>query len=166
MHKRFTLFTSVVFATSILISSTAASSNFSTGALLNSQWTCMDARLSTGGPISEQKFAELELAPTTVKRDKTFTTVTFTKFNLMSSDDSFTRVVLEVFKGAKTYKRSFITLKSVDGVQKINFSVKVPTKEIKEIVFNVSIQSSRNPKVGGACIPNSVYNDLLPKNVP
>jgi hypothetical protein len=166
MRKRFSLVTSVVLATSVLISPTAAGSNFNSGALLNSQWTCIDARLSTGGSISEQKFAELDFGPTTVKRDKTFTTVTFTKFNLKTNNYFFTRVALQVFKGTKTYKQSFLTLKSVNGVQKINFTVKVPTKEIKEIVFNVSIQSSKNPKVGGACIPNSVYNSLLPKNEP
>jgi hypothetical protein len=166
MRKRFLFVTSVVLSALVLNGLTAEGSNFNTGALLNSQWTCLDARLSNSGPISEQKIAELEFAPTTVKKDKTFTTVTFTKFNLKSSKGLFTSVGLQVFNGKKTYKQSFIPLKPMDGTQKINFSVKVPTQEIKDIVFGISIQDPKNRKIGGACIPTSLYTSMLPSPKP
>lgn len=162
MYKRFSIITSVVLVASILSGLTAEGSNFSTGALLNSQWTCIKAWPSTSERLSDTKVAELEFAPTTVKRDKSSTTVTFTKFNLKSSKGLYTAVSLAVFNQTKTYKRSFIPLKPLDGVQKINFKVKVPTKEIKDIVLNISIQDPKNRKVGAACIPTSVYQEFLP----
>jgi hypothetical protein len=159
---RFSIFITVALAASILSGMPAEGSNFSTGALLNSQWICINPNLSTSGPISERKVAELEFAPTTVKKDKSVTTVTFTKFNLKSSNGLFTAVALQVFNTKTTYKRSFIPLKPTDGVQKINFSVKVPTKEIKNIVLNITIQDPKNRKVAGSCIPRSAYTGLLP----
>lgn len=166
MRRQIAIVTSIVFVVSIFAGVPAQSSNFSMGALLNSQWTCIDSNKSTNGPISEIKVAELEFAPTTVKKDKTFTTVTFTKFNLKSSKDLYTVVALAVFTQKKTYKQAFIPIKPIDGVQKLNFSVKVPTKEIKEIVLNITIQNPKNQKVGGSCIPTSVYTKMLPITLP
>jgi hypothetical protein len=151
---------------SILNGLSAQAANFSVGALLNSQWTCIDPNQSTNGPINEIKVAELVFAPTTVKKDKTFTTVTFTKFNLQSSKGLYTLVALAVFTRTKTYKQAFIPIKPIDGVQKLNFSVKVPTKEIKEIVLNISIQNPKNQKVGGSCIPTKVFEGMLPISTP
>jgi hypothetical protein len=166
VNKRSVFITSTLLATLFLNSLTTATANFSVGALLNSQWTCIDPKLSSGGPISDIKVAELEFAPTTIKKDKTFTTVTFTKFKLKSSKGLFTAVALGVFTQTKTYKQSFIPIRPIDGVQKINFSVKVPTKEIKEIVLNITIQNPKNQKVGGSCIPTSVYTNMLPTPTP
>ena len=139
MRKQLLMIAPVALIASILSGVSASASNFSTGALLNSQWTCINPNLSNRGPISESKVAELEFAPTTIKKDKTYTTVRFTKFNLKSSNGLFTAVSLVVFNQSKTYKRSFITLKPIDGIQKIDFSAKVPTKEIKDIVLNLSL---------------------------
>ncbi len=166
MRKQLLMIAPLALIASILSGVSASASNFSTGALLNSQWTCINPNLSNRGPISESKVAELEFAPTTIKKDKTYTTVRFTKFNLKSSNGLFTAVSLAVFNQSKTYKRSFITLKPIDGVQKIDFSAKVPTKEIKDIVLNITIQDPKNRKVGGSCIPTSVYMGLLPVTRP
>lgn len=165
VQKRFSIVISIVLAASILNGPTAEGGNFSTGALLNSHWTCIDPRLSNGGTISETKIAELELEPTSVKKGKTYTTVTFTKFNLKSSKGLFTAVSFSVFKGTKIFKQSLIPLNPIDGVQQINFSATVPTKEIKEIVLNITIQDPKYSKIGASCIPTSVYRKMLPNQM-
>jgi hypothetical protein len=154
-----------VLATS-LQSQIASSANFSTGALLNQHWTCIKPNTGAVGPISDSKFAELELAPSSIKREKTYTTANFTSMELRNVKGIFTSLSLLVFKGTKTYKQSFISIKGVEGPQKISFSVKVPTADIQSIVFNISLENTKVSKSGGACIPTTVYNGLLPTGTP
>ena len=136
--------------------------NFSTGALLNSEWTCINPNSKASGPLSDSKVAELKMAPTSMRTKNSFTLLQFNKFKLTAQQGKYSVVALSVFKGTKTYKQSFIKIKTNSEEQKIDFLVQVPTSEMSKIVFGITIQNPADKKMVGTCIPNSVYQKLLP----
>lgn len=163
MLKRLGLLTSAVMALSIFYGAPAEAGNFSMGALLNAEWTCIKPDPKVKGPISDSKVAELKMEPTSVTEKNSLTTLQYKKFKLMPMKGSFTLVGLQVFSDKKTYKQSFIKLKDTQSEQKINFSVQVPTSEMSKIVLNITIQNPSEKLSSASCIPNNVYQGLLPK---
>lgn len=166
MKKRLSASIALILALTLLTEPIASASNFSTGALLNSDWTCINPTNSQMKSIAESKVAELKLAPSSVIRKGPNTIVNFTRLNLSKVSGSYSLISFSVFEKTKTYKRLNSKIKDIEGDQKISFSVQVPTARIGKIVFNVSIQEAKFKSAGAACIPTSVYNDLLPKNRP
>jgi len=163
MLKRLGIITCVAVSLSIFNGVAVEATNFSTGALLNAEWSCIKPEPKVKGPISDTKVAELKMAPTSVKAKNSLTTLQYTKFKLMPITGSYTMVSLQVFSEKKTYKQSFIKIKDTKSEQKINFSVQVPTSEMNKIVLNITIQNPSDKSSVASCIPNKVYQDLLPK---
>jgi hypothetical protein len=163
MLKRLGILTSLVVSLSIFSGTAVQASDFNIGALPNKQWTCIKNDTKNTGPISDMKVAELEMAPTSTKVKGSSTTFTYTKFKLNASRGNYTQVALSVFKPSKTLKQSFIDIKNINTEQKINFSVTVPTKEISKISLGITIQNLSDKSSLAGCMPNKVYQGLLPK---
>jgi hypothetical protein len=164
MKKRLSASIALTLTLTLLTEPIASANNFSTGALLNSDWTCINPTKTKMKSIAESKVAELKLAPSSVTRKGPNTIVNFNRLNLSKESGSYQSITLSVFEKTKTYKRVNLKINDVDGEQKISFSVQVPTARIEKIVFNVSIQEAKVKVAAASCIPNSVYEDLLPKN--
>jgi hypothetical protein len=162
MRKCFPILAVAVFAVSILNGAPANARNFSTGALFNSEWTCINQKLSKGGPISETKVAELQLSPYSRSTKNSVTTVRFNKLNLNILRGSFTKINVFVFDAKKTYSRSMLNIKNQNGDQKVSFSTQVPSGKINEIVFNITIQNLTEKDSAASCIPTSIYQSMLP----
>jgi hypothetical protein len=163
MLKRLGILASLVVSLSIFSGTAVHASDFNIGALPNKQWTCINNDTKNTGPISDMKVAELEMAPTSTKVKGSSTTFTYTKFKLNASRGNYTQVTLSVFKPSKTLKQSFIDIKNINTEQKINFSVTVPTKEISKISLGITIQNLSDKSSLAGCMPNKVYQGLLPK---
>jgi hypothetical protein len=144
----------------------ARAGNVSTGALLNADWVCIhpDPRLS--GPVSDINVAQLKMAPTSVKVIGKMTEFTWTKFQLTTVRGTYTGVAIQVFKGNKNFSRKFLKIKNVNTEQRISFSAIVPTKDISQSVLGITIQNPNDSTSGGSCIPRSVYQEMLPKEMP
>ena len=163
MFKRSSGLIAIIMASSAIVASGAAASNFSTGALLNAEWTCIKPDPKNAGPISDVKVAELTMSPTSVKKQGTLTNLQYTKFELRPIKGSYSLVALSVFQGTKTYKQAFVKLVKTSAPQTINFSVQVPTAHMSKTVLNITIQNPSDKSSVATCIPNKVYKDLLPK---
>jgi hypothetical protein len=166
MSKRYSIFATAVTAALLLNCVPAHAQNFSTGALFNSQWTCINQKFSNGGLISETKVAELKFSPYSRSTKNSITTVKFNKLNLTILRGSYTKINLLVFDTKKTYTRSMLNIKNQDGEQKVSFSTQVPSGKINQIVFNITIQNLVDRDSAASCIPTSVYQDLLPPTQP
>lgn len=163
MFRRFSTLLALIMASSAIVATGAAASNFSTGALLNAEWTCIKPDPKNAGPISDVKVAELTMSPTSVKKQGTLTNLQYTKFELRPIKGSYSLVALSVFQGTKTYKQAFVKLVNTSAPQKINLSVQVPTAQMSKTVLNITIQNPSDKSSVATCIPNKVYKDLLPK---
>jgi hypothetical protein len=166
MRKRFSIFTISVLAMSILNNTQADAQNFSTGALLNAQWTCINSKLSSGGVISETKVGEMIFSPYSRSTKNSVTTLKFNKLSLTALRGTYTKVSVLVFEGKKTYKRSLLNITNQSGEQKVSFSVQVPTAKMAQIVLNLTIQNPLDKDSVASCIPTSVYQGLLPATQP
>ncbi len=163
MLKRFGILTSLVVSLSIFNGTAIEASNFSTGALLNAEWTCINPNIKVQDQVGSTKVADLKMAPTSVKAKNSLTTLQYSKFTLIPSKGKYTAVSLLVFAGKKTYKRALLQLADTQSEQKINFSVQVPTSQISKIVLNITIQNPDDKSSIATCIPNKAYQELSPK---
>jgi hypothetical protein len=156
----------VISAMLVVVIPPAGAGNFSTGALLNSDWVCIHPDPKSSGPISDINVAQLKMAPTTVKVVGKMTEFTWTKFQLTIVRGTYTGVSIQVFKGHQNFSRKFLRIKNVNTEQRINFTAKVPTKDVSQSVLGITIQNPMDETSSGACIPQSVYEGMLPKEFP